>query len=57
MNNKYRKKHIHSPLCGIFQRASAHEESLKLSVLAAVNNGENPPGVGTGSEVAPRVPI
>nr|CAI5831994.1 unnamed protein product [Callosobruchus analis] len=43
------------PLCGIFQNASAQEDSLSESVFAAEMTGENPPGVGTGPDVAPRL--
>lgn len=43
------------PLWGIFHRASAQDESRKESVFEAEITGENPPGVGTGPEVAPRV--
>lgn len=43
------------PLWGIFHRLSAQDGSLKESVLAVEMTGENPPGVGTGPEVAPRL--
>lgn len=44
---------VYLPLWGIFQKASAHDDSRSESVFAAVRTGENPPGDGMGPEVAP----